>query len=361
MSAAYMIQAGISIAILLLFLVLRKIFTKYVFQLIIKVSHRTPTDFFTHILLSIEKPLRWFFVLIGLYTAINYSPFFDQEMQLVNQFYRSSIVILLAWGLYNLTGVSSMFFDKINRRFELDMDDILAPFLSKVLRFLIFALTFSIVAQEFHYDVNGFVAGLGLGGLAFALAAKDTIGNFFGGIILITEKPFTIGDWINTPNAEGVVEEISFRSTKIRTFPQALVTVPNSTIANEPITNWTKMGKRQITFTLSVTFKTTEEQLHTGVKRLEKMLREHNGIHDDVVSVAFEKFAAHGLDVHINCFTKTTDFSAHLKIKQDINFKIMKIFEEEGISFAYPTQTVILEKAEETVLDPLNKREHEHV
>ncbi|MCD7034789.1 mechanosensitive ion channel family protein [Metabacillus sp. GX 13764] len=358
-SSGELIQTAISIGIFVLFLILRKLFTKYVFQLVMKLSHKTPTDVFTHILLSLEKPLRWSFVLLGIYTAIHYLPFLDNKMGVVNQFYRSSIVILIAWALYNLTGVSSIFFNKINKRFELDMDDILAPFLSKVLRFLIFALTFSIVAQEFHYDVNGFVAGLGLGGLAFALAAKDTIGNFFGGVILITEKPFTLGDWIKTPNAEGVVEEISFRSTKIRTFQQSLVTVPNSTIANEPITNWTKMGKRQITFNLGVTYHAEEEQLHAAVKRIEKMLQEHDGIHDDVIIVAFEKFSAHSLDVYVNCFTKTTDFKSHLHIRQDINFKIMKIFEEESISFAFPTQTLIVEQNGKRSMETEEERKYE--
>src|SRR5690606_15315239 len=103
---------------------------------------------------------------------------------------------------------------------------------------IIMAIGAAIIADEFGYNINGFVAGLGLGGLAISLAAKDALANLFGGIIIITEKPFTIGQWIQTPSVEGIVEGISFRSTKIRTFAQAIVTVPNNTLANEPITNW---------------------------------------------------------------------------------------------------------------------------
>ena len=99
------------------------------------------------------------------------------------------------------------------------------------------------VAQEWDYRIDGFIAGLGLGGLAFSLAAKDTLSNVFGGLVVILDKPFSIGDWIKTPSVEGTVEDISFRSTKVRTFAQALVTVPNATLANEPVTNWTRMGK----------------------------------------------------------------------------------------------------------------------
>ncbi|MFP3359363.1 mechanosensitive ion channel family protein, partial [Planococcus sp. SIMBA_143] len=130
----------------------------------------------------------------------------------------------------------------INHKYNVKIDHILIPFFSKALRLIIVAIGISVIAQEFEYDINGFVAGLGIGGLAFALAAKDALANLFGGIIIITEKPFTIGDWIKTPSVEGTIEDISFRSTKVRTFAQALVTVPNATLSNEAITNWSKMG-----------------------------------------------------------------------------------------------------------------------
>ncbi|MBD1382211.1 mechanosensitive ion channel family protein [Metabacillus arenae] len=340
-------EVGISAAILLVFLLLRKIFVKYVFKLIMKLSDKTPTELFRNVLLAFEKPLRWFFILIGLYLAIRYSPFFDEQMKVINQFYRASLVLLITWGLYNLTASSSMLFQKMNKRLDLEMDDIVAPFLSKVFRFVILALSFSIIAQEFNYDVNGFVAGLGLGGLAFALAAQDTIGNFFGGVIIITEKPFTIGDWIKTPSVEGVIEDISFRSTRIRTFPQALVTVPNSTLVREPITNWTKMGKRQVNFSIGVTYNTPEDKVKTCVKRIEEMLRDHEDINNEVILVSFDKFNSSSLDIFLYFFTNSTVWAEHLKAKQDVNFEIMKILKEENVEFAFPSQTLYVENVKE--------------
>ncbi|MCY8278221.1 small-conductance mechanosensitive channel protein MscY, partial [Bacillus inaquosorum] len=211
------IQIGISLAILLVFLILRKLFTRYFFNLLFNLTNRPKTEIFKQVVLAFDKPARWFFVALGLFLAIRYSPFLDEQMPVISKIYRSLIVALLCWGLCNLTATSSFIFHKVNQRFELDMDDILAPFLSKLLRFVIIALSVSVIAQEFNYDVNGFVAGLGLGGLAFALAAKDTISNFFGGIIIITEKPFTIGDWVETSTVTGSVEDITFRSTRFRT------------------------------------------------------------------------------------------------------------------------------------------------
>lgn len=331
---------GISIGIFLLFLLFRKIFSTYIFKLILKITKKTPTDFFTHVFLAFEKPLRWLFVIIGIYVAVAYFPYIKQTNPTFIAFFKSSIVILITWGLYNLSSSTSVLFEKLNKRLNIEIDQILIPFLSKAIRFVIIAISLSVIAQQFGFDVNGFVAGLGLGGLAFALAAKDAIGNLFGGIIIITEKPFSIGDWIMTPSVEGTVEDISFRSTKIRTFAQALVTVPNATLANESITNWSRMGKRRINFELGVTYETPKATLEKVIKRLEKMLKEHPEIHQETIFVKFDEYKQNSLAIFFYFFTKTTVWEEYLNVKQDVNFKIMDILEGEGVSVAFPTRTL---------------------
>ncbi|HAU31105.1 MAG TPA: mechanosensitive ion channel protein, partial [Desulfotomaculum sp.] len=252
---------GISLAILILFVIFRKMFSKYLFKIILKITKKAPIDIVTNVLLAFEKPIRVFFIVIGIYFALMFLPFDSNYNILFIKIFRSIIIILLGWGLYNLTSNSSTFFVKSAKRFDIEVDKILFPFISQFLRFVIVILVICIIASEFGYNVGGFIAGLGLGGLAIALAAQDTIKNFLGGIVIITEKPFSIGNWIKTPSVEGVVEDITFRSTKIRTFAQSLVTVPNSTLANEAITNWTKMGKRQINFNLGLTYFTPRNKI----------------------------------------------------------------------------------------------------
>src|SRR5690625_661254 len=183
----------------------------------------------------------------------------------------------------------------------------LIPFLSRALQVIIIAISISVILQEFNYNIGGFITGLGLGGLAFSLAAQDALKNLFGGIVIITEKPFTIDDWILTPSVEGTVEDISFRSTKIRTFAQALVTVPNATLANEPITNWSKMGKRQITFNLSLTYDTPKEKIEHVVRQVEYLLKNHPEIHPETIFVNFDHYKENGIDIFLYFFTKTTD------------------------------------------------------
>lgn len=334
---------GVALGILIIFHVFRKVFTKYIFKLLLKFAKKTPTELLTNIFVSFEAPLRLFFVGIGFYLALMYLSLPPKVDAMIIQVYRSFIIFLVGYGLYNLSGSSSVLFQKIGEKLDVKVDEILLPFLSKLVRIIIIALIISIIADEWGYDVNGFVAGLGLGGLAFALAAKDAIANLFGGIIIITEKPFRIGDWIKTPSVEGTVEEITFRSTKVRTFAQAVVTVPNSTLSNEPITNWTKMGKRQISFRLGVTYSTSKVKLENCVTKINDMLTSHPDVDQELVFVRFDEFNDSSLDIFLYFFTRTTIWGEYLTVKQDINFKIMEILEHEGISVAFPSRSIYIE------------------
>ncbi|MCJ8008542.1 mechanosensitive ion channel family protein [Lederbergia wuyishanensis] len=319
----------ISIAILLLFLLLRKIFAKYVFTLFLKLTSKVPSKLFSNVWIAFEKPMQWFFIILGIYIAAHYFPYIDNKNLLFLSLIRSCFILLVTWGLFNLSDASSLLFSRINKRYNIEIDNILVPFLSKAIRVIIVAIAITVIAQEFHYDINGFVAGLGLGGLAFALAAKDALANLFGGIIIITEKPFTIGDWISTPSVEGTVEDISFRSTKVRTFTQALVTVPNATLADQPITNWSKMGKRQISFSLKLPADTPREKLETIIQRINDLLKSDPDIHPDMIHVNFDKYMADGFEIFLYFFTKTTEWGEYLKVKEEINYKILEIIKSE--------------------------------
>lgn len=339
-------QIGIAILIILICYLFRKIFTKYIFRIVLKVSNKVNNDFVTNILLAFEKPLRIFIAFIGFYVAFRYLPFPEKYDAVAIKVLRSFIVILVSWGLYNLSATSSFVITKLGKRFKIEEDDVLLPFLSKILRFAIVAMGIFIVADLWGYNVDGFIAGLGLGGLAFALAAQDSISNFFGGVVIITEKPFGIGDWIQTPTVEGTVEDISFRSTRIRTFAQSLVTVPNSTLANEAITNWSKMGKRQIKFNLEIKHSTPREKVKRVVERIDDFLRNHDEIHQETIMVRFNEFKANGLAIFFYFFTKTTVWSEYLRVREEVNLKILQILEEEDVSLAPSTRIYMEEERE---------------
>ncbi|WP_017727093.1 mechanosensitive ion channel family protein [Halalkalibacterium ligniniphilum] len=350
----YLVPLGIFV----FFLVFRKIFTTYIFKLILRLSRHTKTELLTNILLAFEKPLRLFWVVIGTYLALIALPFPLIAVKFVEHIYRSLIIIIIGWGLFNYTGANSSIFFNVARRIDLDENSMLVPFLSKILRFIVLAVVFVVLIDEWGYEISGLIAGLGLGGLAFALAAQDTVGNFFGGIIIITEKPFKRGDWIETPSVEGTVEDITFRSTKIRTFSDSIVTVPNSTLANEPITNWSEMGKRRVTFNLGVSHSTTREVLEKSVKSIEHLLRNHEEVHQDLILVRFSEFGEFGYEIFVYYFTKTTAWAEWFRIKEEINFSIMEILAGEGISVAFAN--VLMENdSQEIEMVHMNHRKKE--
>jgi MscS family membrane protein len=339
-SSDNLIDLGIAVGIFLLFLVFRKIFTKYIFSLLLKLSNKSPTHFFTEIFMAFRKPVEWLFVVVGLYVAIAYFPYFNQGNAFFLQVLGSVYIFLIAWGFYNFVASNSILFTGINKKLEFDKDNIIIPLLSKALRFIIIAIALTVILQEFDYDVTGFVAGLGLGGLAISLAAQDALANMIGGFVIITEKPFTKGDWILTPSTDGTVEEIAFRSTKVRTFSDALVVVPNATLVKEPITNWSRMEKRQNSFDLTLTYETPQEKVEALVRQIDYLLKNNPEIDQETILVSFNKYNENGYNIMVYYFTKTTAWAEYLNINENINLRIMELLRDEGIELAVPTRAL---------------------
>ena len=186
--------------------------------------------------------------------------------------------------------------------------------------------------------------------MAIALAAKDTVANLFGSLVIFSDKPFKIGDWIKTPVVEGTVEAVGIRSTKVRTFAQALVSVPNAVLANSEILNWSRMGKRRIKLILGLTYSTKAIDLQNIVKETKEMLKKHQDIHQDTIYIYFTNFDASSLGVFCYFFTKTTSWGEFMRVKEDVNFKIMQIVENNNASFAFPSQSIYLENTKEELL-----------
>ena len=207
-----------AIFIFLSFLFLRRVFTRYIFQVLRRLAKKTSTDFDDTLLAAFEGPLRVLFIILGFYFAsliLALTP--DQEF-LILRFIRTALIFLITWGLYNLSG--TILYENTAKKFGFQVDRILVPFMNKVLKFIVIALALSVIAQEWGYEISGLIAGLGLGGLAVALAAQDALSNILGGIVVITDKPL--------PSAIGLLRQAwrngrgyYLPSTKIRAFTHA--------------------------------------------------------------------------------------------------------------------------------------------
>lgn len=299
---------------------------------VIKLAKRIRPDLDSETLIMLLRPIRWFILSAGVYTALLYLPLPPSVDQFINRLYRSLIVLFFAWGIHALLDSRAMFSAEARERYHLDNS--LVVFFSKIARFVVIALAVLVVAREWGYDLNGFLAGLGLGGLAIALAAKDALANIVGGIVIIMERPFSIGDLITTPHAEGVVEEISFRSTRLKSPTQALITVPNSMIANASITNHSRLGRKRLAFHLKLSRDTSRDQLQSATEAIRAILMEHPQVLHDNVQVYFEQIGEGSLDISISCFTATGEGADHQAVRADINLKLLELLETMDIQLA---------------------------
>lgn len=352
LSNTFLQSVLIGIGILLFFFLIRRKLVNMIFHILEKLTKKTKSNADDYLLKVIRNPLRallTFTVLYAVYQIIQWDYFIGVDiLDKIDKFaytlYRSIIIIVVFMMLYNMTGESHVLFNEIFEIFDIRVDKLLVPFVSKIFRLLLFVICIAIVAAEWGFDVNGFVAGLGLGGLAFALAAQDTLANTFGGAVIITEKPFTIGDWIVVSDVEGTVEDINFRSTKIRKFNKSIVTVPNSTIAKSNIINYSKRNLRRVNYELKVRLETPKEKLEAVIKAIEKMLYDHEGIDNETIFVKFNKFDESSLNIFMYFFTSTAIWSEYLALTEDTNFKVMEILKTHDVALAIPMQVVKLEQ-----------------
>ena len=232
------------------------------------------------------------------------------------------------------------------KKFGKDMYREIGAFFVKTLKIFVFSVGLVAILQEWSINVSAFIASLGLGGLAFALAAKDTASNLFGGLTILADNALKIDDWIKVGSVEGTVEEIGLRTTKIRTFEKSLVTVPNQIIANNPIENFSRRGIRRIKMRVGLTYSTSRETMQKILNDIKSMLKSHPGIAQDATMlVNFDEMQDSSLSIFIYTFTNTAVWSEYMKIREDVNLKIMQIVEKyEDADFAFPSQSIYVEK-----------------
>jgi len=229
------------------------------------------------------------------------------------------------------------------------MDDNLLHVARVTLRAFSVIVIALVVLQNLNIDITGLVAGLGIAGLAVALAAQETLSNIFGAVTLFVDRPFRVGDAVSVEGYTGTIEDIGLRSTRLRTFDGTLVTFPNSMVAKAKIDNWDARPTRRTNFTIGVTYDTSYEKLKRAVEILREVMASHPGTAN--YRAYFNSYGDFSLNILVNHWCKYLDYEEYLKCLEEINFEIKRRFEEEGIEFAFPTQTVYV-KHEAGVLSP---------
>lgn len=217
------------------------------------------------------------------------------------------------------------------------------PWIKKTLLTIFAIFGVLMVAQSLGADVKAFLAGLGIGGLAFALAAQDTLANVFGSVVVAVDQPFKIGEFVQIGSNAGAVEDIGLRSTRLRRADKALVVIPNKTVAAEPITNLSRFTQRRVEQVIGLTYSTKPDEMEALVEEIRRLILSHDQVDPTSVIVQFRDFSASSLDIWMVYVVKDPDFLKHMQLRQKINLAIMREVDARGLSFAFPSQSVYLE------------------
>lgn len=249
----------------------------------------------------------------------------------------------VVWMAYRLVDVVTGWLQQKAEQTDTKLDDQLVPLVRTALKIFIVALGVIFILQNLDVDVGSLLAGLGLGGLAFALAARDTVANLFGAVTIFLDRPFQIGDWVVMAGVEGVIERVGFRSTRVRTFYNSLVAVPNSKVADAVIDNYGERLYRRTVTSLGVTYDTDPDQLQAFVEGIRAIIRANPYTRKDYYEVHFNDFGDNGLKVMVYFFFKVASWSEELRERHRIFLEILRLAKDLNVDFAFPTRTLHLE------------------
>ena len=294
------------------------------------------------------KPLKTFYVILGFYLAILLirKPLEINAWinSLTDKLFKISIIILAANGIANSLTTNNKSINRLKERMNPEVEDSMFKFILKAIRIIIYVIAGFMVTTELGFNLNGLVAGLGIGSVVITLAAQDTAKNLFGGLVIFLDKPFIVGDWIQVDKYEGTVEDITFRSTRVRTFENSVVNIPNAVIANDSIINWSRMEKRRNKVNLCLELDTPLEKVQKVQQRIKEMLKQHDDVIDDTIIVRFDNITDNGINLLVCSYTNSVDYASFLEEKEKINLKIMQILKEENVELAYDTKTIFVKK-----------------
>lgn len=320
-------------------ILLRHIITDIIFHYLKKLAAKTETTLDDKLFPALEGPTATLVMVIGIFAAITVLPLSPEVDRWVAGGAKIAALAVVLWGMIRAGGAVLDHLEEIAHEKHMTVATFM-PLIKKSL--FVFAVVFGVlvIAQSQGLPVQSFIAGLGIGGLAFALAAQDTIANLFGSLVVVLDQPFKVGDVVKIGSNEGKVEDIGLRSTRIRTGARTQIVIPNKSVASEAITNFTRMPQRRVDQTLGLTYGTTPEQLESVLADIRGILRADPGVHQDLVVVNFTNYGASSLDIQLVWFATDPDWAKHMAVRERINLQIMRAVAARGLSFAFPTQTV---------------------
>lgn len=334
-----LIAAGIFLG----FLLIRRLFARIVINRLKALTRKTGTVLDDEALKVLEKPFSFIPLVLGIFFASEYLPLSGDLELIIERIVRSFIVFVIFWSLVTLVQPLSFLLRQLEKIFSVSI----VEWLIKAIKIFLIFIGGATILEIWGIKIGPILAGLGLFGVAVALGAQDLFRNLISGILIIAEKRFNPGDWVRVNNVvEGIVESIGFRSTLVRRFDKAPVFVPNASLSDGSLINFSSMTHRRIYWIIGVEYRTTVEQLRQIRDDIEEYISGSNDFShppETPLFVNIDKFNDSSIDIMIYCFTKTTVWGDWLEIKERLTYRIKEIVKTAGTGFAFPSQSVYVE------------------
>ena len=335
-------QILIGIGIFFIFLIFRGIISKVIIKRLENLSKRTSNkldDTFVHAMVG---PTRFLPIVIGFFIASYYMSFGEEGKVAIDTINRTLITVLIFWVIHQIVEPVSYILSGLDKMLTRE----LIGWIIKSLKIFIFILGLAAVLELWGIKIGPIIAGLGLFGVAVALGAQDLFKNLISGILVLVEKRFKIGDWILVEGTiEGVVEKIGFRSTVIRKFDKSLAIIPNFQFAENSVVNISETTNWRVRWSITLQYNTTVAQLKKVREEIESYINKSEDFDQSVgVAVRIEKFSDSSIDLLVRCFTASNSWSDSLLVKERLAIAIKEIVEDNKASFAFPSQSIYIEK-----------------
>ncbi len=336
------VEIFIGVGIFFIFLIFRGIISKLIIKRLEGIAKKTKNKFDDSFVQAMEGPARFLPIVIGFFIASYYMSFSEDNRAIVDTINRTLITIFIFWVMHQVIEPISYVLSGLNKILTRE----LIGWIIKSLKILIFILGLAAVLELWGIKIGPIIAGLGLFGVAVALGAQDLFKNLISGILVLVEKRFKIGDWILVEDIiEGIVEKIGFRSTVIRKFDKSIAIIPNFQFAENAVINISQTTNWIISWTINLQYDTTVEQLKSIRNQIEDYIKKHEDYKPELgYAVRIDKFAESSIDLYVRCFTQTDDWDEWLAVKERLAIQIKQIVESNKASFAFPSQSIYVEK-----------------
>ena len=336
------LQISIGLGIFLLFLIFRGLISKLIIKKLEIISKRTTNKLDDAFVKAMEGPARFLPIVLGFFFASYYINFSEDSRLFIENINRTLITILLFWIIHQIIEPISYVLSGLDKILTRE----LIGWIIKSLKILIFILGAAAVLELWGIKIGPIIAGLGLFGVAVALGAQDLFKNLISGILVLVEKRFKMGDWIHVEGIiEGIVERIGFRSTVIRKFDKSLAIIPNFQFAENAVINVSQTTNWLISWMITLQYDTTVDQLKTIRNQIEEHINSNEDFDTSIgVAVRVDKFSDSSIDMYVRCFSKTDSWNEWLSVKENLALEIKQIVEKNGASFAFPSQSIYVEK-----------------